>query len=152
MRCNNCNGKLNKRWKVCLNCGNKIVENNLPFKMKHKEWIDKHLVLVNVVYCFPINLLYTLLPALLVYMLFTKASTSGSVLDINNTFVYLIGISGLFPFLLMMCFILFLKSYMKSFKIAKYAVQSTNNKKYYMFIILDVIGIMVLGIICMVMV
>lgn len=149
MRCNNCDYKVNKKWKVCPNCGNKILDNNLPFKMKHKEWIDKHLVLVNVVYCFPINLLYTLMPALLVYMFFTKAGTSGDILNINNTFVYLIGISGLFPFLLMICFILFLKSYMKSFKIARYAVQSADNKKYYMFTILDVVGIIILGIICM---
>ncbi len=146
MRCVNCNYRVNKTWKVCPNCGNKLND-KLPFKSKRKEWIDKHLLLVNIIYCFPVNLIYTALPALLVYWFFTYKFNDANGFNVINTSGYLIGITGIFPFLLIMFFFLFIKVYMKSFMMAKYAYDISKDKKYYIFTGLDIIGIVALIII-----
>ena len=105
MTCVNCNYRVNKTWKVCPKCGNKFND-KLPFKSKRKEWIDKLLLLVNIIYCFPVNLIYTALPALLVYWFFTYKFNDGNRFNVINTSGYLIGITGIFPFLLIMFFLI----------------------------------------------
>jgi len=143
MRCKNCDYKLNKSWKVCPNCGNKVEIVNLPFKAKNKEWIDKHLLLVNIFYCLPVNLLYTLLPAYLVYWGFNEIGMASESNDMITSMLYMLGYSALFPILLMVFFVIFVKCYVKSFKMVKYASGVTNDKRYYYFIISDVVGLVI---------
>ena len=144
MRCNFCGYRLSNEWKVCPKCANEVIFSNLPFNSKHKDWVDKHLVHVNVFYGFPFNMLYTFLPAFLIYLYFEKKGASSDALTIDNVFSTLLSISALYPFLILLFAIIFMKVMLKSFKLAKYAVKSTNDKKYYYFIAGDVVGIVIL--------
>jgi hypothetical protein len=143
MKCNNCGCSISKTWKVCPKCANELVNNNLPFKAKYKGWIDKHLLLINIFCALPFNLLYTLLPGWLVYYYFVNYSTNGDALNINNVFTTLIGVSAIFPFLLVVFVLIFIKSTLKSFLMARYAVKTTNDTKYNYFILGNIICLLV---------
>ena len=149
MRCNNCSYKLNKTWKLCPNCGNKIENENLPFKAKKKEWIDKHLLSVNVFYCLPVNFVYTLLPAYLVYWAANKIGMTSGSNDMMTSMLYMLGYSVLLPILLMIFFIIFLKSYVKSFKLARYAVNVSGDGRYNYFIIGNIVGLLLACVVCL---
>ena len=149
MRCNNCSYKLNKSWKVCPNCGNKIEYMNLPFKAKKKEWVDKHLLFVNLFYCMPINLLYTLLPAYLVYWGFNKIGMTSGSNDMMLSMLYMLGYSVALPILLMIFFVIFLKCYIKSFKLARYAVNISGDGRYNYFILINIVGLLLSVVICL---
>lgn len=144
MRCPNCNSKINNKSKFCPECGNKTSD-NLPFKAKRKEWIDKHLLLVNIINSFPVNVLYSLLPAFLIFKLFSNFGFNIGMGDVKNTLLYLVGMCAIFPFSLGFFVVLYFKTFAKSFKMSKYSVNLTNNKKYYIFIILDIVGLLVMG-------
>ena len=144
MRCNNCGYKLSKDWKVCPKCANEVILSNLPFKAKNKTWVDKHLILVNVIYGFPFNALYTFLPAFLLYLYVGQNGTSGDALTIDNVFSILVSLSALYPFLIVLLLLLFAKAMVKSFKMIKYAVKTTNDKRYYLFTVSNIVGIVLL--------